>query len=1004
MKKRCSLLLALVLCGGLSSRSLASRFETLSPDFKIKELNQTINNPLESEAMKEIAKGVKKDLERSIPLTPEDADGNPLTDIKWTLNTFLQGSTPTMYLAMETAVGTDLAKTYALAQATVSSGKVVIQPLANKAIVNGGAAADSPFMGAAIGTLSTMNGLPVVVVNDAVKGLNVYLVAGPNPVTATILQNATGTIKDATPDVIDNQIVSVAASESYIFAVVPANGYFFNNFAGEKRGIAVLKKSDTSLTVLNASNLSDTTTPKAALIDVTAAKKLIAFNSGVGITSAVIGSDAVYSTYDKKMGRMYICLTEITGDVNAEGGVLGIFTARVDKATDGTLSLKVEPFVVDPNPLLFVANSPDYIIGYNADTDATSIGVSTKFPRVMHTSTGRDYLIIQSTVTPTVGDPVVGVYALPLLPNDASIAIPAAKGTLAAVDGTTGVAADFLHSPNTPGDMVEKSLPAVVIPFTTTNWSYLTDIFVEGDSVFFCVNDTVGDTSGVYRCTPIIDGNGFIINWTEPRRVTGDLRHVWGGAIDNRTGNIYCITAQDETTNKDKNNTVRVTQWGKSDTVAMNGDSPTEVNNLSSVLAGIFSEDTGNIHQIVSFDDATPGFASGQFAMMVALGFDNIAMIQTAKIAAPIEKFDATPAALTQNVFGFSGNPVLQNIGPLCCCELSRIAEDAKGWLMVGGYKGAAVLRTDAGAGFDNDLANLDGTYPGDGATFYFSKLVVTTDGTTLDADFANIRKIVAAQGYFFIFTQYYIYMLEATADNFSDENIRKLTLGTNIWKVKMTNDAVINDAIGWSATNPRFLLATTKGLFKATINLTSHAFVSEPTEIKMQELDSAGDPVDVTPSLPVVHLSYISKTRGNPSILGNLFVLCAQVKKDIAKIYRFYVNGTNYEQVNQYDPTEYIAGEATGIIPTPFITFTTYRGNIISDGAILYHLCAKHLDRTDYFNAIPQGYVGNEYDLWGSFMSSVDTDTYRMVGALIQEGAFGGWMFPTDSGLWVNL
>ena len=233
MKKRCSLLLTLVLCGGLASRSLASTFETLSPDFKIKELNQTINNPLESEAMKEIAKGLKKDLERSIFLTPEDADGEVLSDIKWTLNAFAPGSVPTMYLGVNQAGTSDLGKTYALAQAIVSSGKVTIQPLADQAIVNGGAAADSPFKGAAIGTLSTMNGLPVVVVNDTVKGLNVYFVAGPNPVTAAILQNVTDTIKDATPEVIDNQIVSAVASESYIFAVVPAKGYFLVIFQGK---------------------------------------------------------------------------------------------------------------------------------------------------------------------------------------------------------------------------------------------------------------------------------------------------------------------------------------------------------------------------------------------------------------------------------------------------------------------------------------------------------------------------------------------------------------------------------------------------------------------------------------------------------------------------------------------------------------------------------------------------------------------------------------------------
>jgi hypothetical protein len=130
-----------------------------------------------------------------------------------------------------------------------------------------------------------------------------------------------------------------------------------------------------------------------------------------------------------------------------------------------------------------------------------------------------------------------------------------------------------------------------------------------------------------------------------------------------------------------------------------------------------------------------------------------------------------------------------------------------------------------------------------------------------------------------------------------------------------------------------------------------------------------------------------------------------------MAKVYRFYFDGTlipanRLTQINEYDATVFsiTAPINDGIVPGPFVTLLNFRGNIVSDGAILYNLCAKHLDRTNYLDAIPQGFVGTEYDLWNTFMSSVDTNTYRMVGALIQEGAFGGWMLPSANGLWVNL
>lgn len=1007
MKKRYGLLLALVFCG-LAGRAMASTFETLSPDFKLKELNKTINNPSVPEVMREFAKGFKKDLERSIALAPVDAAKPPaeITDIKWMLNAFVPGSMPTMYLGAGTAGTSVLGKTYALAQASILNGELSIVALADQAVVNGAAAVTSPFNAKQIGSMSLLTGFPVVVVVDAALGLNVYLVAAPAQGISAVFQNATP-IKDATPAVITNQIVSVAASDSYIFAVVPANGSAFNAVGGIARGIAALRRDANQLTVLNATNLADATAPQAAKIDVTTAANLIAFGTTTG---ANIGSNNVYSTYDSTMGRMYICLTRVTGANAAAGGVLGIFTARVDTDATGKNSIKVEPFVVAPASTLFTDDVATGIIGFNSAANASNITVSTKFPRVMHTSTGRDYFIMQSTVAITAGATVNGVYALPLLPNDTSITDANKKGTLAAVTALTGLA-DFTKPPANAATMVTNTLPAINIPFTTVDWTYLTDIFVEGDSVFFCVNDTVATTSGVYRCTALFNADGSIINWTEPRRVTGDVRHVWGGAIDNSSGNIYCITAQDENTNTDINNTVRVTQWGKSDAIANDWDTDNP-NNLSSVLDGIFPE-KGSIHQMVSFDDQTPGFDLGKCAMTVALGFNNLAMIQTGapdSLGAgfyPNEKFFTT--GVDQNVFSFASSAVLGDIGPLCCCELSRIAAAGdNGWLMVGGYKGVAVLRKPGtGDGFTNPLATLAGGavgYPGDGSTYTFKQLVVkNADGST-DTDFTYIKKIVASQGYFFIFTPKNIYMLEATVANFV--NTKTLNVGTDIYKISMTNNAIISDAIGWSAAAPKFLLATTKGLYQATINLGTHGFATGPTLIPMKELDSAGKTIDITPAVPAVHLSYISKARGNPGTTGNLFVLCSRVKDDMAKVYRFYFDGINLTQINEYDATLFssTAPINNGIVPGPFVTLLNFRGNIISDGAILYNLCAKHLDRTNYLDAIPQGFVGTEYDIWSTVMSSVDTNTYRMVGALIQEGAFGGWMLPSASGLWVNL
>lgn len=414
-------------------------------------------------------------------------------------------------------------------------------------------------------------------------------------------------------------------------------------------------------------------------------------------------------------------------------------------------------------------NSLDFIIGYYADGNTFRLDENTgvvqarndgnddlavSIPRlaVMNTSSGRPYLIvhsIMSTSPVSVGGSLYTeadnwIYALPLIPNALNGA-EYLKGTIAAVvndkvgkiafDPAMGVDPGTYQVPQDFAAMPKRFQRAVRVGGgNPVPASWVQDMFVAGDSVYITLAGVQAGQQGVFKSTAIFDGDGCIIDWTPATRVMGQVTQTFAGMVDPKSANFYSLTqtptGQPGATGA---STAQVTQWGKG-SPAMHGGNPDY--SLDAVLSKAFPKNKGGVHGAISFDDMTYGFPKKQLSMLMAYGFDSVALVQTGRrkgrAFTPFNKHAVADDAahdIKQNVFLFN-DPNVAAIGPVTCGAVVHCPPDPAqaGWtrFYVGGYRGlvmqeiayanpAAFMAAFPPAGFVGHA--VPGVLPGDGVT-----------------------------------------------------------------------------------------------------------------------------------------------------------------------------------------------------------------------------------------------------------------------------------------------
>lgn len=849
----------------------------------------------------------------------------------------------------------------------------------------------------------------------------------------------TEALKDSTPAE-TKQIKALAGSDYYAFAVVSATGQDWESNApeGEPRGIAVVKPTLNvkipTIKQIAATDLSNDKAEATALnVDVKKAAKLISFSDAQTpavapdkepIAKAYINPDVnrldadVDMYWDNGLSRLFIGLSGIhRDDQNKEGGCFSVIVGRivVDPTSGKDKALSLSPILSSPTKAKLYdetyKNSNAFMVGFyfdgRDDSDPkgnTDITISAKKVRVMHTSTGKNYLIANCNVT--VDETYNKVFALPILgskTSDGKTAIIEEQiGTLSKIgnDGLPtfdSIPTNAAEMPNFDVKDQTQTTNGIVVgqqesPLSTEN---LTDLFVHGDSVLICLNDAGNvQNSGIFQSTALFNETGKIIDWTPWQRVMGGEQRVYGGNVDNLS-NFYFLAGDAADTTKP--NTIRMTLWGPTNDVNLsenivNGtpiftnEIPTR--NLSSLLSSIFPQSQGGVFQIINFDEMTPGF-NPDFSMMVAVGYDKIALIQTLEKNSAGEFVSVkhfSDSGADQNVFVFKNDPVLNEIAPLCFAEVSRNTDDNSGWLFVGGYNGVAVLSKDDGTGWasqGNGLYRLSSEdFPGTG--YSFKKLVPGNGG-----DFNNVRKLASLvssdKKKLFIQTKDNLYAIDQMAAQFTtgDVNETKFFKDALPSTLKFTDLLIIPTAdptpvtrVLPAANNFKFILGSTYGLITGKYN-------SGNDSITFSGLGSST-------SDPILHLNYISKTKGLNSVTGNLYALSANFLTNSGKIYRYSVDGSN-------------ATPLTKIItdPSPFIDFFNFRGDFVTDGAFGFSMIAKGPSDNFMTDIYQITQTQTETGSIDELLEQNNTNWY--IGVITRNTASGSWLVPGDWGVRVN-
>lgn len=849
--------------------------------------------------------------------------------------------------------------------------------------LNGTADTPNPLNGATIENLTLFPGvMPVSGAIPAVSvGVDTFLVTRSDS-GSEVLKNGSE-IKDAGNNSLNNatnkQIYALAASSSEIFAAVAQTDKTFKDSVAKDRGIAVLRKDAAALNVLNAGKSATASETPAAKIDLTvydtsgvdADKVRFAFAEAGGKADPTI-DDTAALFWDQKLSRLYIGLSGVDraekGGMDGESGALTLAVAYLDKAAPAATTndvLNIQPIVPSPKKALFYdasnKNVNDRIVGFYFDKDNNGdnlLPLSVKKIRMMHTSTGRDYLIVNGQKATAPGFPGKGVYALPVLglkKSDGTDRDPKLVGTIAKVDAVTGVSVFDDASPTLVAQMPQDEQAAVLVGGKPLFKADVSELFVEGDSIFLFLAGGASNEVGIFQSTALFDSQGNINGWTPWQRGMGSMERAFGGGYDPYIGSFFFLTEQNKfnavtTPAVNTANIVKVTSWGKTSSIS----------NLSEKLESLFAFDRGGVLQMFSFDEMTPGFRLSKFSMMIALGLDRVALVQTGKDVGADQFIPETDFQAAGSTVPFE-NQVIKDLGPLCAADVSRSAAVGEGWVFVGGYNGIAVLSKADGSGYKN-LQNLST----DLVDFSFKKLT-PSNGSALD----HVRKILCDDKNLYVMTR---------------DKIFKIVTRDSDGKFKEVSPDPLDETVFFPGETGRFfsdcvvvkgkaIVATNKGLF-VTDGATS-------AEVKISG-KSLG---------PVVQLQYLSNTKGKASDLGNLYVMTGDLSKNPSegKIYRFAVNGANA-----------VASVVQPIKDGLFMDLQEFRGNFTVDGASILTARGKHFDDENYLKVSS---VSNRS--WISPLASmldIDFDKNFYVAAPLRESASGAWMLPGDWGTRANL
>jgi len=793
-------------------------------------------------------------------------------------------------------------------------------------------------------------------ITDAVKGSSFLVNASSDAKTQFPIHDATGAanvgrvhaMAASQENVVYN---STGASAPFIFEAVSDNNTW-DKAADATRGIAVVRVDENVEKRLIAEDAKDFSKKdlnnKAVHVNFSNANDPDGNSPIVAIGApAVPGAGAkVNMTWDDTLGRLYVAQTQLESETpsnkNAEAG---IFLGKMVQGATGSFQLFPIIDLTKGGAIFDTSGVPDNIrkgiFGGFTDNGGFGAVANLRLPRIMHTSTGKDYLIIVGGVESTPVRNVASntwVNALPLVGSGAN------AGMLAQINDLTKPLDVLANAPlldRTEVDPVLIDIPPTFSPNekkvavgadprliggVTTNQDIF-DMQVVGDTVYVAVAGnrlTAGVEAGVFKSTALFDSNGLIRTWTPWQRAVGATTPpVATFGFDENDANSRFLNFD--------GSTVEATAWGTSAHVADAGAS----RKLTDILSGptLFPPANEGLYRVFNFDEKTLGLPAN-IAFAVAIGDQKVALIVTGDVVAGNIK---PTSNFKKSVLPVSSAGLTQ-IAPLTFVEFSREAVTKNAF--IGGSQGLAVAPF---ATIKNPVAVPDWT----GRNI----VALGSDGTQLNV--LAIDKFAVT--------------------DFSGKVIDNKSVEFDC--TKFATDMVVVESVGATTNDPNLaIIATTAGLF----------FTSDDGATFTQVSDIEGTPLQ---------LQYLSETRGVNSRTGNLLVLTGDRAKNQGRIYRFDVNASAP-----------LAADRIKLIPTAngdnFLDLESFRGSFSADGGALLSAWGRGTDNNTLLQVhhVSDGGLGDDLT---PVMDVTDSNVFINVPTL--DTSSGGFIVPGDFAARVN-
>ena len=492
---------------------------------------------------------------------------------------------------------------------------------------------------------------------------------------------------------------------------------------------------------------------------------------------------------------------------SASGG-RSVIVGQVD--TSGQITLNS----IAPDSAFMVGNL-NYMVGV-LDTSVQDLAINKV--RVMHTSTGPSYLIInggKGDITQIGGN----IYALPLV--DLGDPTNPIQGTLA--DGVTLSANNTFNTPATiPSQMPQSFQAAVVVgkrALALPPAGLISDINVVGDTVDVSINATPSSSTegGILYSEALFDQTGKIINWTPwtkkafPPYNTNSQTNaigVAGFAVDAVTSKVWAIGSD--------NKTVLQTAWTN---VKSTAASPN-----ASLVAQLNANLDGATTAILDLDQSTPGFLSnfGRYALFAG-DFNGVTNIIFAQISHALGNLINSPQTVTTD-FTLTSNFMVSQLPAGCDVQTLEYARQQTGaptnYFFAGTQNGLYVF-SDSGVGFDvSTMGNLNAPPFSNGSwtlepTITGSVVDIKTSGNIL---YVITQTPATSPTNPMQSTLYSISFQPTVASMFAAANITTLAqTGTGIFANIFTFNAVEIIATNGVGSTEQVVLATNNGLYQST-------------------------------------------------------------------------------------------------------------------------------------------------------------------------------------------